>query len=353
MTPEIERLVRFNIKYLTILLFSIPSVSSAQTYPDKTVDSLLKSGINFVINQNYDSARQTFTRLNDEFPHIPLGKIYLAGIEIAESYDKSIPLNEDSVENMLDSAEEQAQKLLDKDENNVWNRYFLGLAEGYYAYLRAAQKSWINAYFNGSNSVSDFEKCLELDPKFYEAYIAVGIYKYWKSRKTEFLTWLPFVSNEEKAGIKDILYAIDHPSYNTYLARSSLVWIYIDQKKYMEAAKVADSALAKYPNSRFFKWGLARAYEGIDVRKAIPVYKEILNDFLKRKIPNHYYEIVLMHIIAQQYVKLDENSKALDLCNKILSYKNLSPFVVKRLGDRLERVRELKEELSEETAVKR
>ncbi len=350
---ETEHLVLFKLKYYVLFLICFPSFAAAQTYPNRTVDSLLKSGIDQIINQNYDSARLDFTRLNNEFPGIPLGKIYLAALDISESFDKSVPLNEDSVQSKLDSAEEQAKELVDKDENNEWNHYFLALAEGYYAYFRAAQRSWVNAYFNAVSSVNDFEKCLKINPKFYEAYIAVGIYKFWKSRKTEFLSWLPFVSNEEDEGIKDIHFAIKHPSYNTYLAVSSLMWIYIDQKKYNDAVTIADSALAKYPGSRFFKWGLARAYEGIDVRKAIPIYKEILDGFLKRKVPNRYYEIVLMHIIAQQYHKLNEDKKALELCDKILSYKDISPFVRERLGKRLERVRELKEELSGQAAVRR
>ena len=58
---------------------------------------------------------------------------------------------------------------------------------------------------------------------------------------------------------------------------------------------------------------------------------------------NHYNEIVLKHLIAQQYEKVGEKSKALKLCNEIMAIKNLSEFVKNKLGDRLNRVKELQE----------
>ena len=37
----------------------------------------------------------------------------------------------------------------------------------------------------------------------------------------------------------------------------------------MKAIKVSENALVNHPESRIFKWGLARSYEDIDVDKAI------------------------------------------------------------------------------------
>ncbi len=38
----------------------------------------------------------------------------------------------------------------------------------------------------------------------------------------------------------------------------------MDKKNYSGAVHIAEVALKKYPSSRLFKWGIARAYEEID-----------------------------------------------------------------------------------------
>ena len=57
---------------------------------------------------------------------------------------------------------------------------------------------------------------------------------------------------------------------------------------------------------------------------------------------NHFNEIVLKHLIAQQYEKMGEKEKALKLCNDIMGITNLSDYVKSKLGDRLNRVNELR-----------
>lgn len=343
---ETERLEHYKKFFAAFFLIILSVNSFPQSYPDRVVDSLLRKGIDDILFQNYSQAKETFTSLRNSYPQLPLGNIYLAAVEIARDYDYEEPYNSDYIINNLDSAETKANILIEKDDNNIWYRYFQALKEGYYAYFQALNKNWLSALSNGVNSVRDFEKCLNLNPNFYEAYTAIGAYKYWRSRKTEFLKWLPFVKDETESGIKNLESAINHSTYNEYMAVSSLLWIYIDQKKYQQAVELAEKILKKYPSSRFIMWPLARAYEGINIKKSIDIYKSILNSYSQREKSNHYNEIVLKHIIAQQYVKLNEKNKALDLCSDILSIKNLSEYVLDKLGDRLDRVRELKKELS-------
>ncbi|NUM62176.1 MAG: hypothetical protein HUU44_08510, partial [Ignavibacteriaceae bacterium] len=70
-------MVRYKI-FLFFITFLISINTSAQVYPDKVIDSLLRSGINQIVNQHYDSAEKIFNKLNNDYPNLPLGKIYLA-----------------------------------------------------------------------------------------------------------------------------------------------------------------------------------------------------------------------------------------------------------------------------------
>jgi predicted Zn-dependent protease len=337
----IEHLVRYN-KILFLLWIAICANIYSQEYPDRYVNTLLKSGIDEIINQNYQQARSEFEVLNSKYAYLPFGKIYLAATEIARSYDYGEEYKGEVISKYLNSAKDQSEKLLNKNPNDIWNHYFLGLVEGYISYYEGLNGSWLTSLKEGINSASNFEECLKMNPAFIEAYSGLGTYKYWKSKKTGFLNWLPFVNDDRAEGIAYLEKAVDKSSYNTYLAVNSLIWIYIDKKNIEKAEQVSEKALREFPESRFFKWGLARALEDLDRQKAINKYYEILNSYTNLNSMNHYNEIVLKHLIAQQYEKMGDKAKALKLCIEILGIKNVSDFVKSKLGDRLERVKELR-----------
>jgi tetratricopeptide (TPR) repeat protein len=310
------------------------------------VDYLLKTGISYIVNQDYKGAEEIINLLNKEFPNLPLGKIYLAANRIAEAYDYAEDFDEEFILKRLEEAKEQSEKLIDSDNENIWYQYFLALTEGYTAYFHAINESWFSALSTGVDAISEFDKILASDKKFYEAYIAIGTFEYWKSRKMEFIDWLPFSIDSRTIGIERLKVAIDSSSYNSYLAINSLIWIYIDQNRFDDAIKISEKALKEFPDSRTFKWGLARAYEEIDPSKAIALYIEILNSYPVLENGNYKNVITLKHIIAQQYVKLGDKQNALKYCNEILSIKNIPEKTADELAERLERVKSLKKELT-------
>lgn len=337
-------LARFRNIFSTFLILTVSL--SAQSYSDSKVDELLRKGIDKIINQNYDDAKKIFSELDKVRNDIPLGKIYLAATEIAKSYDYELPYNHNLITDYLESAKSVSKKLIEKDEKNIWNKYFLALTEGYIAYYDAIRGSWLQAISTGLNSISLFEDILETDSSFHDAYIAIGTFKYWKSAKTEFLNWLPFIDDEKDLGIKFLTIAVKNSSYNYHLAVNSLIWIYIDRERFGDAIELAEKALIKYPESRIFRWGLARAYEDIDTQKAINEYFKVLNSFPDTLKSNKINEVTLKHIIAQQYYKIGKKSEAKKLCEEILKIRNYSDYEKDKLEKRLKRVQTLFKELS-------
>lgn len=338
-------------RVLLILLFLFlffPVSIYSQTYPDPFVDSLLKTGIEKILLQDYDLAKKSFVILEKKFPEIPLGKIYQAAAEIAKASDLAIPYNNQFIIQKLDEAAEQAEELIENDESNIWNYYFLALANGYEAYYNALKGNWLSAFGQGLKSVKLFEHCLERNPSFYESLTAIGTYKYWKSKETSFI---PFIADERIEGIQYLEKAVANSSYNSWLAIHSLIWIYIDRKEPAKAVKLAESILKDYPDCRFFRFGLARAYEDIDLLKAVEEYYKILHSFSSEEKPNRYNEVLLKHLIAQQYYKAGEQQKSLRLCNEILSIKDFSDYELDLLEERLDRVKNLHKELIKSSRI--
>ncbi|HSD62438.1 MAG TPA: hypothetical protein VLB50_01535, partial [Ignavibacteriaceae bacterium] len=120
------------------------------------MDSSLKNGINSIIIQDYTQAKKIFTELDAKYPRLPLGKIYLAAVQIAKSFDYGEDYNKILIDSLLHSAEEQSEQLLDENEDNIWNNYFLGLSKGYLAYFNALNEEWISSFSDGIDALDAF-----------------------------------------------------------------------------------------------------------------------------------------------------------------------------------------------------
>ncbi|MBN2572729.1 MAG: hypothetical protein JXA68_11415 [Ignavibacteriales bacterium] len=314
----------------------------AQVYPDSKVDQYIKTGIEKIIKQEYSSAEEIFNKLESEYPQLPLGKIYLAALYVTKQKDYAEIINEDYVEKLLNNALKMCDNLLKKDKNNLWYNYFKAVGEGYYSFFKTEVGSYLSAFSRSGTSVDYYEKCLEIDTNFYEAYVGIGTYNYWKSK---YFDWIPFVSNDRLLGIKQLKIGAANANYSKYFAKNSLMWIYIDKENFKSAITAAENALKYYPNNRMFLWGVARAYEDVNKKKAIEYYYTLLESIMN--IPNHnrYFEIEIKHKIAKQYFELGNNEEALKLCNEILSIKGLKKDVKERLEDRLDEVEDLRDEI--------
>lgn len=317
----------------------------AQTLPDRTLDSLIKAGIYNVTSQNYDSAENIFAGVASAYPELPLGNLYLAATEILKSSDYGFPLNEKRIEYLLEISLDKAESNLQKDEDNLWNNYYIGLVKGFEAYYYGISGGMLSALSAGLKAVTYFEKCISVDSDFSDAYIALGTYKYWKSEKTEFLNWLPFVPDERKTGINFLRKGVFGKSKNSLLGFNSLIWIYIREKNFEEALKIANEGLNRYPSSRMLKMSLARIYENSDLTRANSLYREIMASYEKEKKFTNYRRVILLHKLAQNHYRMGDKAKALSLCNEILAIKNFTEYESEKLKNRLKRVNDLRNEL--------
>jgi hypothetical protein len=329
-------------RYSFSLFFLLQSVLFSQNYPDKFVDSLLTTGIDFIVEENYSDAEKVFTNLKNSNPNLPFGSLYLAATEIARSIDFFEEMNSEKVENLFEESEEIADSLYDEDEENIWHLYFEGLLAGYKAYYSALKGNYYDTFSDGYDSYSYFSQCLEQDTLFYEAYIAIGSFEYWMSAKTEFFSWIPFYEDNRANGISLLETAWKKAPYNSHLAAYSLIWIYINEKDYKKAIDLSEEELKKYPSTRFFKWGLANAYQYIDKKKSIEILNQIYDSYQTTGGNITTQKIVIKHKIAMLENKLGNYDSALKLCNEILDSCSKIERENSETEDRCFRAKELK-----------
>jgi tetratricopeptide (TPR) repeat protein len=337
--PVTERSVLYNLLLLVIPL----GMTLAQVHPDTKVDSLLTAGIEALNKQDYISAENTFKELGNSRKDLPLGNIFMAGTSMSKSYDLGLQFEKKRIDSLLLCALDLSETLIDIEPGNVWNNFMAGLSHGFKAYYDAINNDFINALFNGYSSLQNFNECLILDENFNDAKISIGTYLYWKTEKTEDLNWLPFFSSDKDKGIDLLKSASSSAKYLKHFALYSLMWIYMNEKKYDEAVNSARQFLELYPESRLFKIGLAKAYKHTDKLKAIEVLQSVLQSYRQIVNNNHLQEILILKMIAELYLELNRYDDVIAVCNIALQIQDITEYVKNQSTERLEQIKKFKE----------
>ena len=279
--------------FLLLALLAADSQASHQRVPSHVLDSLLTAGIDQTLRQNYASAESTFRAVARDFPDHPAGFLYQAALLQTTAMDYELAMERGPFDSLLALGQERASAMIDRNPDSPWGYFYRGTMLGYDSYARAMRGDWFGAASKGMSSASDFHRAVATDSSFYDAYAGIGTYSYWKTRKMEFIAWLPFVGDKREEGIQHLIVCIEHGAYNRFAAMSSLVSIYLDDENNESAARLALEALRSYPANRLFLWGLATALDRSgDTSGALGAYQRLLASMISDPKENTYNELV-------------------------------------------------------------
>lgn len=314
------------------------------SYPDAGVDSLLRAGIDLTIRQEYDSARVVFQMISRGDPRNPAGSLFEAGVLQTQAMDYEELMPKPEFDSLIARSTDLSEEMIERNPDSPWGHFFLGTALGNEALARAQQGDWFGAAMKAFSSASSLEDALERDSMLVDAYAGMGTYYYWKSRRLDFLMWLPFVPDRREEGIRLLEICAAKGLYSRYAALSSLVSIYLDAEAYDRAAERAMEALDRYPENRIFLWGLATAFERSGrTRDAIGAYQRLLAILENDIRPNPYNELVCRLNLLSLHLRHGERDGAPEELRRIreLLAAPHGEHLADRLRDKEERTRGL------------
>ena len=312
------------LRKLPVLFFLFcfqPGLS--QQVQDSVLHRFIATGIDLIMRQRYNAADSVFLRATEQFPENPSGFLYRAAVLQTRSLDYVIPLARESFDSLLAISERISERMIQKDPNSPWGYYSLAMTYGYDAFARVERGDWFGGFRKGLSSASHFKDCLEKDSLFYDACAGLGTYYYWKSRKIEFLQWLPFIVDSRIEGIQLLVDCSRKGTYNRFVALSALVTIYLDAGDYVRSAEAALEALRAYPLNRVFLWGLAEAQvKSGRTKEARETYERILGTCLDEKLEHPYSEILSRLNIVRLGLELKDSAGVAGHLVKLLSYES-------------------------------
>ncbi len=298
------------------------------------------------LNENYDLADSLAVAMQQEYPDHPIGYVMQAVMLQGRMLDFEYNKYEDEFYNILDSSEKRCEILIRDDPDNPWPYYCLGLGYGSKAVYHARKGSWWPAMRHGMKSKNAFEKCIELDSTFYDAYVGLGSYHYWRTVKTKLVNWLPLVQDDRREGISELNIAIEKGRFSADFARNALMWILIDMKDYNSAESLAVEMNKKYSGGRKFLWGIIAARLAMeDYSRAESPCLQLLKRTQALHDDNGYNEIECMYNLALIYEKTMKYQQSIDICEKAESI-SLTDDLKKRLRKKLKEIHKIREKAS-------
>ncbi len=307
-------------------------------HPDPA--SRILAGIELTIINRFQQADSVFQGLIRDFPDRPWGYFYRganlqAWMVDHEDYSrmKAFHFWMERCIAIVDSLERIKQA-------TAWDYFYQGSAYLYRSFLEGKQRRWWPAYRHSLQGVKRLEKALELDSTLFDAYLGIGSYKFWKSKKAGILTRLPILKNETAVGIALVRRALEKGRFVTWIGRDQLAWILMENGQLQEALAIARENFERFPQSRFFGWTLARVYEKTGhLAEARQLYQWLLEQIRRLPENNHYNEVILLIKLAELACKRGEEAKGALYLKQIGSIA-LSPEVKKRLQKRLSRLKD-------------
>lgn len=335
------------ICFFTSVAFTSEPTDSLRDDPSaKLSDSsfyinLINEGINATLNENYFYAESRFRQIIREEPEDPAGYFFLGALYQAEMMDYEGDFKEKEFYSNLETAIRLAKKRIKSGNETPWDYLYLGNSYGYLGVYKARKGGWWPAFKNTLKAKSAFKKAVELNPKFYDAYVGLGSYHYWTSYFTKSFAWLPFFADERKKGVEELKLAAKESLFSKVAALNTLIWIYIKEKNYSPAIALADSLQKEYPDGKIFLWALATAnYEKYDWHKAIEYYGLIKKKLNNNPAENYYNLIECQYRIADSYFNSGDFPECISICREALSY-DLDKKSRERQKEKLNKIKEL------------
>jgi tetratricopeptide (TPR) repeat protein len=301
-------------------------------------------GIDLTWKEQYRAADSVFRQIVQEFPEHPAGYVYQAGLSLARSMDNEMEVDVVAIDSLLELGKKRANGMIESGRDPTWGHFFVGTADGSDSYARVYRGDWFGGTRKGFASVSSFKDALKLDSTLSDAYAGIGAFYYWRSRKTEYFNWVPFVGDDRPEAFALLKKSVDQGIYSKFTALNMLVAIYTDAGMLDKAIACSREGLKYYPRNRAFLWGVATAcHKSEQWLEAAAAYRQLLDAVVQSPDNNHYNEVVCKLNLAKVKAELRDSSETLNLLKEIVkSHESDFPKHLRsRAKDKLEQAAEM------------
>ena len=288
-----DRPARSSLRLTAVLalLVWLSGSCRSQSLGDPAADARIRSGIDFVYNLSFDSARAEFQQVAAAHPDHPAGYFFLAMVDwwriVTDigntSYDERFL-------SQLDRVVELCEEKLDRNESDLTALFYKGGALGFQGRLYGNRGDWVKAANAGRNALPIVQETYRLAPSNNDVLFGIGIYNYYAEIIPEQFPFVkPFMfffpKGDKLKGISQLRKSSTEAHYANIEATYFLLQLlFTFEKQYTEALPLAARLHALYPNNVLFHRYVGRIYAATGAwDRTAEVFEEILENVGRKK----------------------------------------------------------------------
>ncbi|MFI5173626.1 MAG: tetratricopeptide repeat protein [Terriglobia bacterium] len=268
------------IALVCLFSFCVETFAAPAVIQEPAVQQLLKSGMDALFNLDYAKAWDDFQKVKQLKPDTPLGEIFESefywwrifnstgdfyNLDYIDALKTKRSDFDDKFINTMEKAFAKADEYLKNHPQDAEAYFHVGMSNALRSRLEAGRDHTFAVVKYVKKSREYLDRCMQLDPKFKDAYLGLGAYNYYVEeyggiyKPLRFLIRLP--SGDRQQGIQQLQEASQLDGFVSTEAKFFLVSIYLrdTQKRYAEAEKMLHDLTEKYPNNPIFRFALGHA----------------------------------------------------------------------------------------------
>lgn len=199
-------------------------------------------------------------------PRNPFGHLFVAGALWWQTTTENLSPEEDPAlgrrfERSVDRTVELADELIEsEDPRQRADGYFAaGMALGLRGQWRLVQGRWYQAYRDGKKAMSYLRRCVEISPRYYDAYMGLGIFDYQVAKLPGALKLgarlLIRGTGNAKRGLKRLRLSVKKGRFASRQAAAFLLSIHlVYERDYPKALETVRGLLQDFPESPYYRF---------------------------------------------------------------------------------------------------
>lgn len=318
----LRSLIPDGIRIVVVSFLFLTGVVSGEELLQAEMHEHAMSTIECVYKENFESAEIEAKKIIRRYPDHPAGYFFSAIVAdawMAHYWSKS---RENEFYKYCDLAISKGEELLKRDRNNEWAKFFIAGSDGYKGTYEARFERWITAFRYGWQGVSKLIDMERTGTTVADVNYGIGSYDYWRSAMMQTLWFMPKVDDRRQKGIDRLYLVKEKGVYTRDAAAASLVDIFLNEKRFEDALILSDEMLKKYPNTRLFLMGKAKALFGLGDYEKSKFFFELLQKMCQEYREGDSYMVITCHYwLAKNFLKQKDYARTLMECNRMTYYK--------------------------------
>ncbi|HAX47811.1 MAG TPA: DUF3808 domain-containing protein [Ignavibacteria bacterium] len=266
------------IKYLgiAVLFLSFCNVLQAQDFG--RVHTLIAEGIDAEYNMDFPGALAKFQEAKNTAPNDLRGHFFEQTIYYWKAMLTRNKTDFETFMNLSDKLVEKCENVIDKNENDLDARLYLGWTYTIRAFaIGFMGENYLKAASEIKDGNSNLSFVLEKNPDYHDAALGLGVYNYLTSfipRKLKWLTDILGFSGDREEGKRLLKIASEKGTYTNSEAKFYLTLMTWREENYPESESYAQALKSKYPESPavWMLWGGVLAQQD-KMNEAIEAYE--------------------------------------------------------------------------------